>query len=545
MDALVDFAAMADPGPSRKILRERFGFADFLPGQAEAIGALLDGEDVFALWPTGGGKSLLYQFAALARPGLTVVVSPLIALMRDQTEKLAAGGVAAAAWHAGMAAEDYFKMRSRLERSALKLLYLSPERLADPATLALLRDAGANLLAVDEAHCVSHWGHDFRPEYRQIGAAAEVLGFPQIVAVTATAGAQARADIVANLFSRPPRLFIRSFRRPAIALSALARRRDATRQILELAGARRGSSGILYCGSRQKADFLARALTEAGHRAAAYHAGLPARLRDERQDEFLARSDMVMAATIAFGLGVDKPDVRYVIHCDLPDHLETLYQETGRAGRDGKPAEAIALYAPAEIPRLRAARFEIAEVDEAAARRAKIIADYFSAEDCRERVLLAALGEKCMPCGRCDNCRKRFPALRKMARLVRRAPGEARVFAWRVAAAGFAKRAPPPSSEPPPEAEAAADPVEGAGRRMPALTVEEARRLRRLRAARQAVARRAGVAPSRLIGDAALARLALAPPRDLADLIARCGDETGLLERFGAALAEAARPDAL
>ena len=540
---------MADLDAARKILGEKFGFQDFLPGQREAIGALLDGEDVFALWPTGGGKSLIYQFPAVARPGLTVVVSPLIALMRDQAQKLQKLGLAAAALHADLEAKAYAKICDDLERRRLSLLYLSPERLADPAALSLLRDADVRLLAVDEAHCVSQWGHEFRPDYRRIGAAAEALGFPQMVATTATAGPAVRADIVENLFVRPPRQVIGSFQRKAITLSALPLARDARRQILELVAARRGLCGIVYCGSRKKADFLAQALAEAGHVAASYHAGLPTNLREERQDAFLARSDMVMVATIAFGLGVDKPDVRYVIHCDMPDHLETLYQETGRAGRDGLPAEAITLFSPGALAELRAARFEIASLDPSSARRAKILVDYFAASDCREKKLLAALDEKCPPCGRCDNCRRRFGRLRWIARLAREAPSEARILVRHALHKGLERLARRSSLAAP----AAEDSAEGEQSFVapefsvpppePARDVEQSRLWRRLRAARLVIARKAGVAPARLIGDAALARLIDSPPGDVTALVALCGDETGLLKRFGGPLVESARPD--
>ena len=536
--------AMADLDAARKILREIFGFDDFLPGQSEAVAAVLDGDDVFAIWPTGGGKSLIYQLPAVARLGLTVVVSPLVALMRDQAQKLQTLGVAAAALHADLEPQASARIHGDLERRRLSLLYLSPERLADPATLALLRDADVRLLAVDEAHCISQWGHDFRPDYRRIGAAAESLGFPQMVAATATAGPAVRADIVENLFIRPPRQLIGSFRREAIALSALPRARDARRQILDLIAARRGLCGIVYCGSRKKADALAQALAEAGHVAASYHAGLPAALRDERQDAFLARSDMVMVATIAFGLGVDKPDVRYVLHCDMPDHLETLYQETGRAGRDGQPAEAIALYAPAALAELRAARFEIAALDQPSARRAKILVDYFAASDCREKKLLVALGENAAPCRRCDNCRRLFGRLRGIAGLARAAPHEARILLRHVLHQGLERLARRPFAADSTPGEQVLHAAEFcAPPRGPARDVEQSRRLRRLRAARLTIARKAGIAPARLIGDAALARLIDSPPKDVMALVALCGDETGLLQRFGGPLVESARPE--
>ncbi len=536
---------MADLDAACKILRERFGFRDFLPGQEEAVAAVLDGEDLFALWPTGAGKSLLYQLPAFARPGLTVVVSPLVALMRDQAQKLGKLGLAAAALHADLEAKAYAKICADIERRRLSLLYLSPERLADSATVNFLRDADVRLLAVDEAHCVSQWGHEFRPEYRGIGAAAEVLGFPQMVAVTATAAPRTRADIVENLFRRPPRLAVGSFRRKAIALSAFPLGRDTRRQILDLVAARRGLCGIIYCGSRKKADFLARALAEAGHAAASYHAGLPTAVREERQDAFLARSDMVMVATIAFGLGVDKPDVRYVIHGDMPDHLETLYQETGRAGRDGQLAEGIALYSPGALVDLRAARFEIALVDPASAQRAKNLVDYFAGADCREQSLLAALGEFGPPCGQCDNCRRGFSPLRRIARLAREAPVEARALMLHALHRGLAalsRRRPAGEAQDAGEADAPAwDGEETDPTPAPARNVEQSRRLRRLRAARLAIARKAGIAPARLIGEAELALLVDRPPADVAELVALCGDETGLLARLGGPLVESAR----
>jgi ATP-dependent DNA helicase RecQ len=540
---------MADLDGARKLLTEKFGFDDFLPGQGEAIGALLDGEDVFALWPTGGGKSLIYQLPAVARPGLTVVVSPLIALMRDQAQKLKKLGLSAAALHADQDAVAYTKICDDVQRGRLSMLYLSPERLCNPDTLALLRAADVRLLAVDEAHCVSQWGHDFRPDYRRIAAASEALGFPQMVAATATAAPHTRADIVENLFARPPRLIAGSFRRKTIALSARPQSRDLDRQILELVEARRGQSGIIYCASRKNVDGLAQALSDAGHPAAAYHAGLAAEIREARQDEFLDGADRVMVATIALGLGVDKADVRYVIHRDAPDHLETLYQETGRAGRDGQPAEAIAFFAPAAVAKLRAARFEIARVDEASARRAKMLANYFTTTQCREKTLLAALGEDCPPCGQCDNCRRGFKILRRMARWAGAAPGEARVLAGHVLHSGVAFFSREGGEDAFGEAEQSAQGdtdfcKDFGARNEPVRDVEQARRWRSLHEARRQIARKSGVAPARLIGDAALARLIETPPADIAELVAICGDETGLLARFGAPLIASARRDA-
>ncbi len=535
---------MAELDGALKTLSEKFGFSNFLPGQSEAIGAVLDGEDVVAIWPTGGGKSLIYQLPAIIRPGLTLVVSPLIALMRDQAQKLKKLGIAAEALHSDVEPGAHAKICEAIARRRLSLLYLSPERLVEPSTLALLRDAGVRLLAVDEAHCVSQWGHEFRPEYRRIGEAAEALGRPQTVAVTATAAPRTRDDVVRCLFVRKPRLFMGSFRRQSIVLSAVARDREATRQILRLAAPRRGQSGIVYCASRKKADLLAEALAAAGHAAASYHAGLSAQARDERQDEFLQRPDMTMVATIAFGLGVDKPDVRYVIHCDPPEHLETLYQETGRAGRDGRPAEAIAIHSPWAIAELRRARFELARIHPPSAEAARHLLRYFLSGDCREKSLLAALGEKTRPCGKCDNCRLRLRLPRRLGFFGREIAAEAKNRALQFLGRRFDRMNAFDAGEPEARAgEAGASAPDRVTRQVPALDIGQARRLRALRAARIDLARKNGIAPARLIGDAALIELIQSPPADLADLVARCGDETGLLGRFGAPLQAAAQEE--
>ncbi len=525
---------MADLGEALALLRDRFGFADFLPGQAGALQAALDGEDIFVLAPTGAGKSMIYQLPALLRPGLTLVVSPLVALMRDQARKLEALGLPAAALHADIAPEAWRRVHDGLESRRLRLLYLAPERLGDTEALALLRESNVRALAVDEAHCVSQWGHDFRPDYRRIAAFADSLGAPQIIAATATASARTRADIVENLFARPPRLFVGSFRRPSIALSALPREHDPVGQLIRLVAARRGGAGVIYCRMRETADRLAAALKSAGLAATSYHAGLPAELRAARQDEFRARSDLIMAATIAFGLGVDKPDVRFVIHYDPPDELETLYQETGRAGRDGLPAEAIGLYAPGRMAKLRAARFDLARLDPAAGERAGALSAYFLGAACREQTLLRALGEEAPPCGRCDNCRGRGRLARRALRLVGAAPREAWSLARHGVRNGLALLF--PTSAPTAEfAERATPPADWSPVRKN-LSVEEARRLERLRAARLAIARKTGFAPGRILGEEALFAMAVSPPGSLAELIGTQGDPSGLLARHGQAL---------
>ena len=528
---------MADLEEARALLRDRFGFADFLPGQAAAIGAALDGEDIFVLAPTGAGKSLIYQLPALLRPNLTVVVSPLVALMRDQARKLEALGLPAAALHADIAPEAWRRVCDGLESRRLRLLYLAPERLAEPETLALLREANARALVVDEAHCVSQWGHDFRPDYRRIAGFAARLSAPQIIAATATASPRTRADIVENLFDRPPRQFVASFRRASIVLSALPRERDPMRQLIRLVAARRGAAGIIYCRARETADRVAAALKGAGLAASSYHAGLPAGLRAARQDEFLARSDLTMAATIAFGLGVDKPDVRFVIHYDTPDDPETLYQETGRAGRDGRPAEAIALYAPGRMAKLRAARFELARLDPAAGERARALSDYFLRPACREQTLIRALGEEAPPCGRCDNCRGgHLP--RRALRLARAAPHEVFGLARQGLRGGLARLFPPPA--PIVDLDETATPADNWAPAAKNLSVEEARRLGRLRAARLALARKAGLAPGRIIGEEGLVAMAVSPSRSLAELVETHGDPSGLLARHGQSLIDAA-----
>jgi ATP-dependent DNA helicase RecQ len=438
-------------------------------------------------------------------------------------------------------------VRKALAGGGLRLLYLSPERLAEPEARARLREIGVRMLAVDEAHCVSQWGSDFRPEYSRIAEAAALLGHPQMLAATATAAPRTRDDIMAKLFPlKPPRLILGSFRRKAIRLSTQACDGDPTRRVVELAAARRGTSGIVYCPSRARTESVAAALVEAGLPAGAYHAGLPAQLREERQDEFLGRKDMVMTATIAFGLGVDKPDVRFIIHTGLPDHIETLYQETGRAGRDGLPAEAIALFDPRRLRALRDSHAEIARIDPHSAERAAALIRYFATTFCREQALLAPLGEACAPCGQCDNCRRGSPRLRGALQALRRAPAEAGSCLRQIGGRVIGPRAEPSRELAAPEASqqsvvasvVASDGISGAG--PAALTVIEVRRLRRLREARKALARRLGVAPARLIDEAALTRMAIDPPESLAVLVARAGDETGLLALHGAAILQLA-----
>jgi ATP-dependent DNA helicase RecQ len=320
-----------------ELLHSVFGFPDFRPGQAEIVEAVLQGRNTLAIMPTGGGKSLCFQLPALCRDGVTVVISPLIALMRDQVRALKAVGVEAGALTSGNTDEETEEVFAAIDDGRLKLLYMAPERLASGAALGLLRRAGVSLIAVDEAHCVSQWGHDFRPDYLRIGELRRALGVP-LAAFTATADEETRGEIVTRLFGgEPPATFLRGFDRPNIHL-AFAVKDSPRDQILRFAAARKGQSGIVYCGTRAKTETLAQAFREAGHPAVAYHAGMDAKDRRAVETRFQRDDGLIVVATVAFGMGIDKPDIRWVAHADLPKSIEGYYQEIGRAGRDGLPA---------------------------------------------------------------------------------------------------------------------------------------------------------------------------------------------------------------
>jgi ATP-dependent DNA helicase RecQ len=408
-------SAAPDPPPDdlRDTLRRVFGFEDFRPGQREIVEAVAAGRDVLAIMPTGGGKSLCYQLPALRRTGVTVVVSPLIALMRDQVSGLRAAGVAAGALTSHNAPEETAELLAMLERGALRLLYMAPERVATAEPL--LRRAGVSLLAVDEAHCVSQWGHDFRPDYLRLGALRRALGGVQTAAFTATADAATRAEIAARLFERPPETFLRGFDRPNLFLAFEPKRRPRD-QLLAFVAARKGRSGVVYAASRSKTEVLAQALTAAGVPALPYHAGLDPTTRQRHQDRFQREDGLVIAATVAFGMGVDKPDIRYVVHADLPKSVEAYYQEIGRAGRDGAPAETLTLWGVEDVQLRRR------QIDEGAAPDERKRVDHgrldallalAEAPVCRRVTLLAYFGETAAPCGACDLCRappRRFDA---------------------------------------------------------------------------------------------------------------------------------------
>ncbi|MEL6642503.1 MAG: DNA helicase RecQ [Pseudomonadota bacterium] len=393
-------------GEPRALLKSVFGFDDFRPGQAEVVDAVVAGRNTLAIMPTGGGKSLCYQLPALCRDGVTVVISPLIALMRDQVRALREAGVAAGALTSGNTDEETDAVFQALDAGALKLLYMAPERLGSGGTLPLLRRAGVSLIAVDEAHCVSQWGHDFRPDYLRIGELRRTLDVP-LAAFTATADAETREEIVTRLFDgQQPETFLRGFDRPNITLAFTAKDKPR-QQILEFAAARKGQSGIVYCGTRAKTETLATALRDAGHVACHYHGGMEPGPRREVEARFQREDGLIVVATVAFGMGIDKPDIRWVAHADLPKSIEAYYQEIGRAGRDGAPADTLTLYGADDI------RLRRTQIDESLAPPERKAADHVrlnallglaEALTCRRVTLLGYFGEKAAPCGNCDLC---------------------------------------------------------------------------------------------------------------------------------------------
>jgi ATP-dependent DNA helicase RecQ len=397
---------MGDLNAARECLRKTFGFADFRAGQDDVIGAVLDGSDVLAVMPTGGGKSLCYQLPALLRDGLTVVVSPLIALMRNQVAQLQAFGIAAGALNSSNSRDEAAALLDAVANRRLRLLYVAPERLALGDTKAMLERAGVSLFAIDEAHCVSQWGHDFRPDYLSLGEFAASLQGVQILALTATADAATRGDILRRLFARPPAVFVHGFDRPNLHL-AMRAKSDARRQLMDFIGAHRGESGIVYCSARRQTEELADFLSDRGIPALPYHAGMESAARSQNQDRFLQEDGLVMAATVAFGMGIDKPDVRFVAHANLPKSIEAYYQEIGRAGRDGLPASTLTLYGLDDM-RLRRQQIEESEAPDeqkrVERRRLDALIALCEAPRCRRQTLLSYFGESPGVCGNCDLC---------------------------------------------------------------------------------------------------------------------------------------------
>jgi ATP-dependent DNA helicase RecQ len=388
-------------------LKRYFGYTAFRPLQEEIIRAVLARRDVLALLPTGGGKSMCYQLPAVVAPGLTVVVSPLIALMKDQVDALQATGVSATFLNSSIESREAAERMRGLARGEYQLLYVAPERLMLPGFAEDLVRWGVARIAVDEAHCISEWGHDFRPEYRQIAGLRARLPEVPVLAVTATATVRVRGDIAEQLGLRDPELFVGSFNRPNLTYRVLPKS-GAYEQVRRFVRARPGDAGIVYCLSRKGAESLAERLAADGIAALPYHAGLDAETRARNQERFLRDDVQVVCATIAFGMGINKPNVRFVIHHDLPKNIEGYYQETGRAGRDGLPGECLLLYSAGDV--LKQKRFLEDKSDPAeraaAERQLDLMARYGESVGCRRVTLLSYFGEAWTdgPCGACDNC---------------------------------------------------------------------------------------------------------------------------------------------
>ncbi len=389
------------------LLKQYFGFRSFRPLQEEIIRDVLAGQDVFALLPTGGGKSLCFQLPAMARPGLAVVVSPLIALMKDQVDALQASGVPATFLNSSLAAGESRARLRGLHNGEFRLLYVAPERLMLPGCLADLQRWGVNLLAIDEAHCISEWGHDFRPEYRQLAELRQLFPTVPMMALTATATARVRHDIVTLLRLREPRCYVASFNRPNLTYRVFAKHKpyDQLRKFLR---ERPGQSGIVYCQARKTAESVASRLEADGLKAKPYHAGLTAKERTAHQELFLQDEVRVICATIAFGMGINKPNVRFVVHYDLPKNIEGYYQETGRAGRDGLPSECVLLFSAGDVAKL--VRFIDEKSDPGerniAHEQLRQMVHYAESSGCRRSELLGYFGEPAAEanCGGCDNC---------------------------------------------------------------------------------------------------------------------------------------------
>ncbi len=391
----------------QKTLKKTFGYEEFRPLQREIIESSLDGRDVFALLPTGGGKSLCFQLPALLREGLTVVVSPLIALMKDQVDQLEAAGVAATFLNSSLkAAESKARLRGLHERK-YQLLYAAPERLMLDNWRDNLLAWNVSSIAIDEAHCISEWGHDFRPEYRQISRLREFLPDVPVMALTATATGRVRDDIILHLQLREPDVFVASFNRPNLSYRVLPKDQPV-KQITEFVRKRPLDSGIVYCATRAAADRLAESLSDRGFPARPYHAGLSADERALNQELFLRDEIRIMCATIAFGMGINKPNVRWVIHHDLPKNIEGYYQETGRAGRDGLPADCLLLFSPGDAAKQTHFIDEMSSPKEQqiAREQLRLMMHYSECGSCRRRELLQYFGETyaAPSCESCDNC---------------------------------------------------------------------------------------------------------------------------------------------
>ncbi|HEX3952884.1 MAG TPA: DNA helicase RecQ [Stellaceae bacterium] len=391
------------------LLRRVFGYSSFRGQQQEIVEHVIDGGDAIVLMPTGGGKSLCYQLPALLRPGLGVVVSPLIALMKDQVDALRQAGVRAAALNSGLPPGEAGQIERDLRDGTLDLLYVSPERLALPRCLDMLRRCNIALFAIDEAHCISQWGHDFRRDYQALGILKQSFPDIPLMALTATADEATRRDIAEKLHLQEARLFAAGYDRPNLFYRVVAKRNARDDLLRFIDDEHKGDAGIVYCQTRRAVEETATWLSQHGREALPYHAGLPGETREHHQNRFLREEGIVVVATVAFGMGIDKPNVRFVAHLDAPKNLEAYYQETGRGGRDGLPANAWMSYGIADVMNLMRLS-EASDIDERQRRieRQKIEAliGFCETVSCRRQVLLGYFGEReHPPCGNCDNCR--------------------------------------------------------------------------------------------------------------------------------------------